>query len=150
MASKSAVEGFLAEKKIAVIGASRSGGKFGNVALKELRTKGYEVYAVHPEADTLGDITCYRSLSDLPEPVNAAFIAVSPTKSATAVREAYEAGIAKIWIQQGAKSQEAVDYCAEHGIEAITGECILLHAEPVESIHKFHRFLRSLFGRMPE
>ena len=45
MASKSAVEGFLAEKKIAVIGASRSGGKFGNVALKELRTKGYEVYA---------------------------------------------------------------------------------------------------------
>ena len=149
MASRAGVEGFLAEKKIAVIGASRSGGKFGNVALKELQAKGYDVYPVHPEANILGDIKCYRSLTDLPEPVNAAFIAVSPKRTATAVKEAHEAGITRIWIQQGAKSPEAVDYCGKHKIDVVTGECILLHAPPVASIHKFHRFLKTLFGRMP-
>ena len=101
MASKSTVEDFLAEEKIAVIGASRTGRKFGNAVLKVLRAKGYDVYPVHPESDTLGGIKCYRSLTKLPEPVSATFVAVSPTKSAAAVREAQEAGVKRIWIGRG-------------------------------------------------
>jgi uncharacterized protein len=150
MASKAAIEGFLSEKKIAVIGASRSSQKMGNIVLTELGPKGYELYPIHPEADSVGDVKSYRSYTDLPAPVNAAFIAVARDKSATAVQQAHEAGVGRVWIQQGADSPEAVDYCAEHGMEAVTHECILMYAEPVVSIHKFHRFFKRLFGRMPK
>ncbi|MBU8913993.1 MAG: CoA-binding protein [Spirochaetales bacterium] len=150
MVSRSTVDGFLSEKKFAVVGASRSGSKFGNMVLKELGGKGYTMYPIHPEADAIGDTRCFRSYADLPEPVNAAFIAVSPKKSAAAVRAAHEAGVKRIWIQQGAQSDEAVAFCTEHGIAAVTRQCIMMYAEPVDSIHKFHRFLKRLFGRMPQ
>jgi predicted CoA-binding protein len=81
--------------------------------------------------------------------VNAAFIAVAPAKCATAVRQAHDAGVKRVWIQQGAQSDEAVAFCEEHGMEAITKLCILMFAEPVGPLHKFHRFFKQLFGRMP-
>ena len=149
MASMSEVEGFLSEKKFAVVGASRSGGKFGNSVLTDLADKGYTMYAIHPEADTVGGVKSYRSYADLPEPVNAALIAVAPGKSADAVRQAHEAGVKRVWIQQGAQSDEAIAFCDEHDMVAVTRECIFMFADPVESIHKFHRFLKRLFGRMP-
>lgn len=149
MVSRSTVERFLAEKKFAVVGASRSGRKFGNMVLKELGDKGYTMYPIHPEADAIGEARCFRSYADLPEPVSAAFIAVSPKKTAAAVREAHEGGVKRVWIQQGAHSDEAVTFCNEHGIEYVTRQCILMYTDPVQSIHKFHRFLNRLFGRMP-
>jgi predicted CoA-binding protein len=150
MVSRSTVEGFLSEKKFAVVGASRSGGKIGNAVLTDLGPKGYTLYPIHPEADSVGDVKCYRSYADLPEPVNAAFIAVARDKSAAAVRQAHEAGVRRVWIQQGADSPEAVAYCTEHGLEAVTHECIFMFAEPVGSLHKLHRFFNRLFGRMPK
>ena len=40
MTSRAAVEGFLAQKTLAVVGVSRGGKKFGNAILKELKAKG--------------------------------------------------------------------------------------------------------------
>ena len=53
------VSSFLEEKRLAVIGASRSGKKFGNTALKMLVEQGYEVYPVHPEANELEGLECF-------------------------------------------------------------------------------------------
>jgi len=149
MATKAAIEGFLAEKKFAVLGASRSGGKMGNMVLKDLADT-YTMYPVHPEADEVGGVKSYRTFSDLPESVNAAFIAVAPSKSAAAVKTAHEAGIKKVWIQQGAHSPEAIEYCENNGITAVTKQCIFMFAEPVTSIHKFHRFVKRIFGGLPK
>jgi predicted CoA-binding protein len=65
------------------------------------------------------------------------------------VKQAHEAGITRVWIQQMAQSPEALAYCEENDLSCVSGECILMYAEPVGSIHKFHRFFRKLFGRMP-
>lgn len=150
MATAAQVEGFLSEKEIAVIGASRSGGKFGNMVIKELGEKGYTLYPIHPEADSVDGVKSFRSYAELPKPVSATFIAVAPDKCAAAVKEAHAAGIDRMWIQQMSQSPEAVAYCEQNGIDAVTKECILMYAEPVGSIHKFHRFFRKLFGRMPK
>ena len=149
MTSKAAVDSVLNEKNLAVIGVSRNHQKFGNMVVKELSGKGFSLFPVHPELDQVYGVKCYPSLTDLPEPAGAAFVAVAPQKSAAAVRQAHEAGITKIWIQQMAQSDEAIQYCREHDITFVSGECILMHAEPVGSIHKFHRFFKKLFGRMP-
>jgi len=149
MATRAAIDGFLSEKAFAVVGASRSGGKMGNIVLKDLAGR-YTMYAIHPEADSVGGVKSYKSYSDLPEKVNAAWIAVAPTKTADAVRAAHEAGVRKVWIQQGAQSPEALAFCEANGIEAVSKACIFMFAEPVESIHKVHRFLKKIFGGLPK
>ena len=66
------------------------------------------------------------------------------------VREVAEAGIKHLWIQQGAESDAAIEYCREHEINVVHGECILMFAEPVGSIHRFHRWLWGVFGKLPK
>jgi predicted CoA-binding protein len=149
MTSRALVDGFLAEKKLALAGASRSGKKFGNAILKELRAKGYEVIPVHPEAESLEGVACVRSLADLPPGVGGLILCVRPAETEKLVREAAAAGIPRVWMQYGSVSKNAAAFCEEKGIRAIHGECILMFAEPAAGIHRFHRAIWRLFGRLP-
>jgi predicted CoA-binding protein len=148
--SRQAIDSFFAEDRFAVLGVSRSGTKFGNMAFKELKDKGMTVYQVNPSADEIAGEPCYRSLSDLPEPVGAVLISVKSEKALEAVQEAHAAGIGKVWLQQGVKSPEAVAWAEENGMTVVHNRCIMMFAEPVGSIHKFHRFLAKIFGAYPQ
>jgi predicted CoA-binding protein len=149
MTARAVVEDFLAQRSLALVGASREGRKFGNAVLRELRGKGYTVFPVHPEADAIDGIPCFRSLAALPEPVGGVVAVVPPVETEKVVREAAEAGIPRVWMQRGAQSEAALALCQAHGISAVCGECILMYAEPVGGFHRFHRFLRALVGRSP-
>ena len=48
------VQDFIAGNRIELVGISRSGKKFGNIASKELKERGYQVYPIHPEAEQIG------------------------------------------------------------------------------------------------
>jgi predicted CoA-binding protein len=148
MTTRSAVDGFLASRRLALAGASRGGKKFGNAVLKTLAAKGYDVAVVHPEAAEIDGVPCYRSLGDLPDGVEGLVLVVPPAQTATLVREAAAAGIPRIWMQQGSASRDAVAFCREHGIDVVHGECILMFAEPT-GIHRLHRWLWGLFGKLP-
>ena len=150
MTTRAAVDGVLNGKSLAVIGVSRNPQKFGNMVVKELSEKGFKLFPIHPQLDQVNGVPCYSSFEALPEAPSAAFVAVAPEKSAAAVKEAHQAGIRNIWIQQMAQSDEALQYCRDNDISFVSGECILMYAEPVGSIHKFHRFFKKLFGRMPK
>jgi predicted CoA-binding protein len=76
-------------------------------------------------------------------------IVIPPEQVIPIIDEAAKLGIHLLWIQQGANSVEAEKRCQELGLEYVSGECIFMFLEPVESIHKFHRFFKRLFGRMP-
>jgi len=65
------------------------------------------------------------------------------------VKEAASAGIKRIWMQTGAESAPAIEYCKANGISVIHGECILMFAEPAETFHRMHRTVRRLFGKLP-
>ncbi|MBE0642571.1 MAG: CoA-binding protein [Bacteroidetes bacterium] len=147
--TRSLVEDFVAQKTLALAGASRSGKKFGNTILKELKGKGYTVHVVHPEASQIDGVPCVPSLAALPEEVGGLVLAVKPAESEKLVREAHAAGISRIWMQQGAASGDAITYCAENGIDAVHGECLLMFVEPVQSVHSFHRWLWKIFGKLP-
>lgn len=146
--SKSSVDRFLAQRALALVGVSRSGEKFGNVILRTLRSKGMRVYPVHPVADRIGGVTCYRHFADLPEPVGGVIISVPPADAVSVLRDAAEAGITRVWLQQGAESPYVTRLCAELGLDAVIGECILMHAHPT-GIHRVHRVIEGALGRLP-
>ena len=148
MTSQAAVDAFLANPALALVGMSRSGRNFGNFAYRELTRKGYRVYPVHPIADTLDGHRAYRRFADLPERVDAALIVVPPDEAARVVREAATAGIHHVWLQQGAESPQVLAACREAGVDAVAGECVLMFAQPT-GYHKFHRWLWRILGKLP-
>lgn len=149
MTRKADVEDFLAQKTLAVVGVSRKKNKFGNAIFRELKQKGYRVFPVNAHADTIEGEPCFHDLKSLPEPVGGAVIVVPPAQTEKIVKDAGEAGISRVWIQQGAQSDAALAYCKENNIAAVSKECILMFVEPVGSIHKFHRWLWKIFGKLP-
>ena len=150
MTTRSAVDDFLSQKKIALAGVSRKGNKFGNAILKDLSGKGYEIFPVHPEAQEINETRCFASLNDLPNEVDGLITVVPPSETEKLVTEASEAGIKKIWMQQGSESPEVVSFCEEKGLSVIHGECILMFAEPAAWYHRFHRWIWKLLGKLPK
>jgi uncharacterized protein len=146
---KKVVEDFVAQKKIAVVGVSRKKTKFGNAIYKELKQKGYRVFAINPHMNTFEGDVCYPDLLSLPEKVDAVIINVPPAQTEKVVREAKQAGINKVWLQQGSQSDEAVKFCEENGIDCVSNECILMFAQPSAFIHRAHRWVWSVLGKLP-
>lgn len=148
-ASAAEIQDFISHQTFAVVGVSRSGKKFANAAFKELKTKGYSVIPVNPSAETVEGERCYPSLLNLPTRVDGAVVIAPPEQTVRIVRDAAAAGIRRVWLQQGAESQVAIDACREAGISVIAGECILMFAGTSHWIHRAHRFGRRLFGTLP-
>ena len=150
MITKQAIDQFLTQPSFAVVGVSRNSKKFGSAVFKEMKAKGLRVFPVNPKAETVEGVVCYPAISAIPEPVCAAVFITKPETTTEAVRQAKQAGIKHIWLQQGAASDEAISFCEKNGINLIHHECIMMHLEPVTSVHYFHRWVRGVFGRMPK
>ncbi len=149
MTEQAAVDAFLAQRRLAVVGVSRSGKKFGNLVYRALKERGYEVVAVHPEAEVLEGDRCVPSVAALPPGVGGLVLVVPPAESLRLVGEAAAAGIRQVWLQPGSFSPEVIRLAQEQGMGVVAGECIMMHARPVRSIHWLHRLLRQLAGKLP-
>jgi uncharacterized protein len=147
MNKRESIDNILTSKNFAVAGVSRNKNKFGSVIFKELTEKGVNSYPVNPGLSTIMGSECYSDIKSLPEKVEALVIVTNPRETVKLVKDAYENGIKKIWIQQGAESPEAVQFCESKGINYVTKECLFMYMDPVKSIHKFHKGIWKLFGK---
>jgi predicted CoA-binding protein len=93
--------------------------------------------------------TCYPDLISLPEKVDAVVINVPPVQTEKVVREAKEVGINKVWLQQGSQSEDAVKFCEENGIDCVSNECILMFTQPSAFIHRAHKWVWGVLGKLP-
>lgn len=140
------IEDFVHCKRLALVGASRSGKKFGNSVFQELTQRGYEVFLVHPDAKEIDGQPTYPNLAALSGKAEGVIVCVPPAKSAGVLRDAAAAGFKNIWLQQGAESPEVLNLAEELGLNVVVKKCILMYAEPVTSIHSLHRFFAKVFG----
>lgn len=150
MNTRQDIDRFIEQKTLAVVGMSRAPRSFSSNAAKELRAKGYTLFPVNPNAPEIAGEKCYPSIAALPEKVGGVLLFTPPAATESAVREAVETGVQHLWIQQGAESKEALAYCREKNLSAVSGHCILMFAEPVGSLHRVHRWFKKLFGGLPK
>jgi len=142
------IDNFVGSKRIAVVGMSRSGKKFGNMASKELQAKGYEIFPVHPEAKEIDGFTCYPDLKSLNGKVDGVWISIPPKNVSLVLEEAAEIGLKNIWLQQGAWSAEVQQTIDQLKLSVVSKKCIMMYAPPVKSVHKFHRTIVGIFGKL--
>ena len=149
MDESSMIEVFLKERRVAVAGVSRSGKKFGNTIHTELAKRGYTVYPINPHAEEIDGSPCYPSITALPDDVGGIVTVVPPDQSLEILHQAQSAGIRKVWLQPGSQSAKTAAAARELGLQAVHGRCLLMFLEPVESVHRMHRFFARLFGTYP-
>jgi len=140
---------FLASKRIAVTGVSRRPENHGsNAVYRRLRKRGYEVFAVNPNADTVEGDRCYRDLKSIPGGVQAVVIGTRPELAEGTIRECAELGITHVWMHRGpgagSVSAAAARYGRDHGITVIDGGCPLMFS-PTSDLG--HRFMRLIYAR---
>ncbi|MEM4846866.1 MAG: CoA-binding protein [Thermosphaera sp.] len=110
----------------AVVGASRDPQKYGYQVYRDLKSAGYKVYPVNPNAqEVLGD-KCYPSLKELPAKPDVVVTVVPPQVTELVVEECKELGVRKIWMQPGSESEKAVEYCEKNNIAVVHGACIMI------------------------
>ena len=143
-----AIQDFINGKRIAIVGVSRDGTKFGNTAFAELAARGYQVFPVHPTAREVAGTPCYPNLAALRGQVDGALVSVSPQQAVSVLREAAAIGLKNVWLQQGAESPEALALARELGLNLVARKCVLMYAPPVRSFHAWHRVFAKLFGQL--
>lgn len=141
------IQNFVDGKRIALVGASRKGGKMGNTVLKELTERGYTISLVHPEAESIDGVKCHPNLQALAGQVDGVIVNVPPQQSLQVLKDAVQAGIKNIWLQMGASSDEVKQVGQDLGLNLVVGKCILMYAGEVTSIHKVHRWFWKLIGQ---
>jgi predicted CoA-binding protein len=134
---------FLSHKNLALVRLSAQTPVMGAKMNEELAKKGYTIPVVYLNTNP-GD----PSIAGVAGSVEGAIIAVPKSSCEAAVREAIEAGIPRLWLQAGCDSKEAVALCEENNVPVIHNACVLMYAAPVESVHRFHRGVWKLFGKL--
>jgi predicted CoA-binding protein len=150
MVTLNEIQNFLAPQKMAIAGVSRNQKKFGGAVFKELKEKNFELYPINPNAEEIQGVKCYKSVDELPTDVEHLLIVTPKYETEIVALAAIKKGIKKIWIQQQSDTPEAVKVIEEAGIPLIHKKCIMMFADPVKSVHGFHRFFVKAFGGYPK
>ena len=151
---KEAATEFLSHRRVAVTGVSRTPeGHGGNVVYKRLRERGYEVFAVNPNADQVEGDPAYHDLRAIPDGVDAVVIATRPEVAGETMRECAELGIRHVWMHRGpgggSVSKDAAAYGRAHGIMVIDGGCPCMFGPTADVGHKAMRLALTLSGNVP-
>jgi predicted CoA-binding protein len=135
-----AVDDFLAQKRIAVVGVSRDSAQAANLVYRNLRKANHEVFAVNPNASEVEGDTCYSDLKSVPGGVAAAMVVTTPQVADDVVRECADLGIQRVWMHRGfgagSVSASAQTFCREHGITVISGGCPNMFLPGTDFFHK--------------
>ena len=139
---KDAAASFLASKRIAVTGVSRkAGGHGGNIVYQRLRERGYDVFAVNPNAEEVEGDRSYPNLASIPDGVEAVVIATRPEAAVAAMTECIELGVRHVWMHKGPGPGSVCDDATvrgrENGITVIDGGCPLMFDPTADFGHKF-------------
>jgi uncharacterized protein len=151
---KAAATEFLASKRVAVTGVSRQPKDHGsNVVYKRLRDRGYDVFAINPNAEEVEGDRCYHDLRSIPGGVDAVVIATRPETAEQTMRECAELGIKHVWMHRGpgtgSFSKAAADYGRQQGIAVIDGGCPCMFGPTADPGHKAMRVIFTLNGNVP-
>jgi hypothetical protein len=95
-------------KVIAVIGASNNRHKFGNRAVRAYQQQGYTVIPINPHETEVEGLKAYASVLDVPGPVDMASFYVRPEVGELVIGDVARKGIAEVWLNPGAESDELV------------------------------------------
>lgn len=111
-------------KVIAVVGISRYTHKEAGRVPAQMQMAGYRIIPVNPHADVLLGEKVYRSLQDIPEPIDLVNVFRPSAEAPDVVRKAVAVGAKAVWLQLGISSEEARRIAEDAGLDYVENRCI--------------------------
>lgn len=116
-------------KVVAVIGASSNRSKFGNRAVRAFRQQGYTVIPINPNEQEVEGLKSYASVLDVPGPIDMASLYLPPDIGEQVIGEIAQKGIAEVWLNPGAESDELIARARALNIQPIVACSIVAIGE---------------------
>lgn len=132
--TSSSFEALFNPRGVVVVGASTHPGKFGFVALHNLLAAGYQgaIYGTNLEAETVLDITCVRSVDELPAgKIDLAFICTPASTNASILRSCAAKGIRAAFVTSAGYGESGEEgHRAQQALVTLADELGILLAGP--------------------
>lgn len=144
-------------QSIAIVGASATPGKVGHDIFANILKGGYTgtVYPVNPGSKSILCVKAYKTITDIPDPVELAIIILPPALALTSVEQAIKKGVKGVVVvsagfrEVGGKGAEMEDkliaLCREAGVRLVGPNCLGV-INPLAAV----RMNASFSSRMPQ
>jgi len=109
---------------IAVVGLSADWFRPSYFAAKYLQEHGYRVIPVNPRYPAVLGEKCYRSLREIPEPVDMVDVFRRSADVPPIAEDAIAIGARVLWQQLGVRNEEAAERARAAGLEAVLDRCV--------------------------
>jgi uncharacterized protein len=106
-------------KVVAIVGASSDRAKFGNKAVRAFAQQGHTVIPIHPRETEIEGLKVYKSVLDVPGPIDVVSLYVAPALGEKVIEEVAQKGIPEVWLNPGAESPELVAKARALGLTPI-------------------------------
>ncbi|MDX8380651.1 MAG: CoA-binding protein [Ghiorsea sp.] len=111
-------------KHIAIVGCSPKPDRTSYQIAAYLIAHGYNVYPVHPKAETILGQKVYASLAEIPQSIDIVNVFRKP-EFTPPIAEAAVATQAKVlWLQQGIMNEQAWQIMHDQGLRCVMDRCI--------------------------
>jgi len=125
MESIETIKRILSESKtIAVVGLSATWNRPSHFAAKYMKAHGYKIIPVNPAYEEVLGEKCYKSLLDIPEPVDIVDIFRRSEDVPPIVEDAIKIGAKVVWMQLTVVNEEAAAKAREAGLEVVMNRCV--------------------------
>ncbi|MBW1922590.1 MAG: CoA-binding protein [Deltaproteobacteria bacterium] len=119
---------------IAVVGCSPKPERDSHRVARYLIQQGFEVIPVNPGQKEILGRTCYRSLKEIPVPVDVADLFLNPKRVPRVVDEALEAGVKAIWMQLGVVHNESARKAMAQKVQVVMNRCIMVEHRKLKEV----------------
>ena len=103
-------------RSVAVLGASSDRSKYGNRAVRAYRAEGWEVFPVNLQAPVIEGLPAYRSILDVPDPVDRATVYLHPDATLLILDEIARKGVRELFLNPGSESSAVILRAQELGM----------------------------------
>lgn len=113
---------------LAIVGATDHPTKYGGIIYRDLKRKGYEVFAVNPYRDSVDGDPCWATVGELPETPTIVVLVVPAKRGVGVVEDAARAGVENVWVQPGAFSSELGEALDAGELNWLANACVMVRA----------------------
>lgn len=137
-------------RTIAVVGLSAEWHRPSFFAAKYMQEHGYRIVPVNPRYETVLGERCYRSLRDIPHPVDLVDVFRRTADVVPIAEDAVAIGAQCLWQQIGVRNAEADALARAAGLDSVMDRCVKIeHARLFGGLHWAGVNTRVISARRP-
>ena len=106
-------------RTVAVIGASTDRRKYGNVAVRTFKQRGYEVFPVNPNVPEVEGLPAFPDIAAVPVRPNMVSVYLPPPQVLKILGEIAAKGCDELWLNPGTESPEVLVEAERLGLNVI-------------------------------